>query len=229
MAVLPMALIVVLHLGLVLLWMSNARVPSIALAGQRHFVLTWLPPLKPPAPPPRARAPELPVPVSRPRATAAPRLPPVARTPVAQPPVQTDIPQESSAPPAIAPDAPDARQMIANARRQAGMADRELRGGKAAPLSPDANLPIARFREALEGAYIDRSRVMVTERLTQADGVVVYRYQYAGKVWCRTTGGIGPGLEPTDGAKLAGAGSRGGGGKAGNVSCPGGDAGWSRL
>jgi hypothetical protein len=139
--------------------------------------------------------------------------------------VEADLPQQSGA-----LDAPGVHEMIATAKRQAGLADNALRGGKLAPLTPDPDLPINRFRHALEGAHIDRSRVMVMDAQTQADGVIVYRFRRGGKVWCRQSGGGRPsGIEYSEGAKLAGAGSRGGASSAGTVPCPSGDGGWSPL
>ena len=120
--------------------------------------------------------------------------------------------------------------MIDAAKRQAGAIDRELRDGKAAPLAMKPDHPMARFRVALESAYIDRSRTMLMDVHTQPDGVIVYRFRRGGKVWCRQSGGSGPSmLEHSEGAKLAGAGSAGGAGAAGNVQCPGGNAAWTPL
>ncbi len=167
----------------------------------------------------------------KPRASTQPSETQMTPTSEAEtPPVETEAPQRSTAPVASAPDAIDARQMMDMAKRQAGSIDRELRKGKSAPLTPDADLPIARFRAQLESAFIDRSRTMVTESQTQPDGVIVYRFRRGGKVWCRQSGGGGPSMiEYSDGAKMAGAGSRGGSGTAGTIACPSGEDGWSRL
>lgn len=135
-----------------------------------------------------------------------------------------------SPPAAGAPDAPSLASMIDAAKRQVGAIDRELRDGKPAPMSSKPDHPMARFQAAVESAYVDRSRTMVTEVHTQADGVIVYRFHFRGKVWCRQSGGSGPSmLERTDGAKMAGAGSAGGAGAAGTIQCPGGNAGWKRI
>ena len=230
-ALLPLAFILVLHLVLLMLWSSGARMHAGQQAGQRRVLLAWLPPLTPQAKPAPAPAPPqkvAPRPVMT-RATAASKPP--RPVPVHVPEAisaEADTPQQSSAPPVEHREPTDVRHMIDNAKRQAGMIDRELRAGKPSPLAPDPNLPIARFQSALENAYIDRSRTTVTDSYTQADGVIVYRFRQGGKVWCRQSGGAGPSLlERSEGAKLAGAGSRGGAGAAGNVTCPSG-ASWSR-
>lgn len=236
-AILPLALIVVLHLILVLLWATNGRTRTDQAAEQRHFTVTWLPA---PRPTPRALPPAVPTAAltATPRAVRAPAAPsadasrgaPQAAPPsTVEPSVQEELPPRSSAPTAVAPDALDVKQMIDMAKRQAGSIDRELRGGKPAPLRPDSELPIARLRSALESAYNERSRSVVMDTLTQADGVTVYRFRQGAKVWCRQSGGGGSSMiELSEGAKLAGAGSRGGAGVAGHVACPAGETGWSR-
>lgn len=226
-AILPLVLILLLHLTLALLWLNHARVHLDQGAGQRHALLTWLPPLKPqarplPAPP---RVPKAPFRVARPLAApGASARPPAAETF----PGPAETPQSGSAPPASAPDAIDVRQMVDTAKRQAGAIDRELRGGKLVPLTPDPDLPIHRFRRALESAYIDRSHTTVMDSYSQPDGVIVYRFRQGGKVWCRQSGGAAGMIERSEGAKLAGAGSAGGAGAAGTVKCPADAAGWSR-
>lgn len=219
MAMLPLTVILVLHLMLVLLWVSHPRIPVDLGAAQRQFTLTWLPALKP-------RAPQSAVRVVRPQAapaSSARRLaPPIATEAISD---QPEMPQ-----PVSAPDAIGVSQMIASAKLQAGAIDRELRDGKAAPLTGAPDLPFNRFRSALEGAYIDRSKATVTDSYTQPDGVIVYRFRRGGKVWCRQSGGGGPSMiERSDGAKLGGAGSAGGAGTAGSIACPSGADGWSRL
>ncbi|MEJ7808165.1 MAG: hypothetical protein WKG03_19860 [Telluria sp.] len=230
-ASLPLALVLVLHLILVLLWASNGRKQIDQGAEQRHFAVTWIHALRPqkaPLPPPRA--PEVAAPVVKRLPATAPSLPQAAPTTDPETfPGQADIAQPGTAT-ATATSAPGATEMIDAAKRQAGLIDNQLRGGKPAPLMPDADLPIARLRSALESAFIDGSRTMVTDSQTQPDGVIVYRFRRGGKVWCRQSGGGGPSMiEHSDGAKLAGAGSRGGAGMAGNVQCPSGESGWSRL
>jgi hypothetical protein len=224
-AILPLALILALHLVLVLLWAASTRKPVDQGAEPRHFTLTWLPALRPRAPPPPAPA------RVRPPAARAPSAPPVAPSSSAQAvSVRPEMPQPSAAPAAGAPDAFEVNQLIDSARRQAGMIDRELRDGKPAQLTPAPDLPFNRFRSALEGAYNDRSRVMMTDSLTQPDGVIVYRFRRGGKVWCRQSGGGGPGtIERSEGARLGGAGSAGGGSAAGTISCPSGASGWAPL
>lgn len=224
-AILPLALILVLHLMLVLLWVTRARMPIDQGAEQRHFTLAWLPALTPRAAPPPApaRALEAPARVARARAVSASSAPQLVPSTAAEP------TQPSTVPPASAPEAPDVKQIIETAKRQAGLIDRELRAGKPAPLKPDPDLPINRFRSALESAYIDRSSTTLMDSYTQPDGVIVYRFRHGGKVWCRQSGGGAPGMmERSEGAKLAGAGSAGGGSAAGTVQCPSGEIAWSR-
>ena len=228
-----LALVLALHLLLVLLWPSNGRRQIDQGAEQRHFNLSWVPALRPQKPAQQApsRAPEAPVSVLRAHTARVPKAVQVAPTIDAETiPGQAEMPQRSTATAPSAPDAVDVNQMIDTAKRQVGLIDRELRGGKLAPLTPDPDLPIVRFRRALESAFIDRSRTMVMDVQTQPDGVIVYRFRRGGKVWCRQSGDGGPSMiEHSDGAKLAGAGSRGGAGKAGTVPCPSGESGWSPL
>lgn len=228
-AVLPLALVLLLHLMLVLLWHANARVHAAPGAEQRHFTLIQLPPLRPQARPlpasARASAPA--VRVARPLGAPAPRPSGLAPTSVAEPWFDAEPMAQPST--AAVPDAPDVGHMIDMAKRQAGAIDRALRGGKLAPLTPDPELPFTRFRHALEGAHIDRSRTLVTDSYTQSDGVIVYRFRRGGKVWCRQSGGGAPGMiERSEGARLAGAGSAGAASAAGSVQCPQDETGWSR-
>ncbi len=233
MANLPLALVVVLHLILVLLWTSGGRGQTDQGAQQRYFSAAWIPTPQPKKAPPSASLPAPSVAVSARKGRVAndptgSQAAPTADTETVIVPV--DILQPGTVPATSAPDAPDLRQMIDAARRQAGLVDRELRGGKPALLKPDPDLPIVRFQTALESAYIDRSTSMLMDAQTQPDGVIVYRFRRGGKVWCRQSGGGGPSMiERTEGAKLAGAGSGGGGGTAGTVPCPSGGGGWSPL
>ena len=228
-ASLRFTLVLALHLILVLLWVGNGRKQIDQGAEQRHFILTWVPAQKSqkPQPPAPSRAPQ-----ASPRALPA-RVPNAMRVVPTIDAKTVPIPAETPQPIVTAPGAPDAvdvNQIMDTAKRQAGLIDRDLRGGKPAPLAPDPELPIVRFRSALESAYIDRSRTMVMDVQTQPDGVVVYRFRRGGKVWCRQSGDGGPSMiEHSDAAKLAGAGSGGGGSKAGTVACPSGESGWSRL
>jgi hypothetical protein len=222
-AMLPLAIILALHVLLVLLWPITVPVHSDRGAEQRFLPLAWFPALKRPVPPP-ARAVRAAARVGSVHAALAPSAPQPAPSTAAEPVPSQEMPQQSSK-----PAAPEANRLTDIAKRQAGAVDRELRGGKLAPLTPDPDLPIHRFRRALESAYIDQSRTLVTDSYTQPDGVIVYRFRLGSKVWCRQSGGGTPGmLERSEGAKLAGAGSAGGAGAAGTVQCPGGDSGWSR-
>lgn len=231
-AILPLVLVVAFHLILLLLWLTDAHTPVESNLGQRSMNVTFVPALRPrveplPAPVRTVKAPTrvarpVSAPVPRPLELALPGSPPSIPEEALQ--------QRTTAPSAGPPDAIEVNQVLDAARRLAGSVDRELRNGKPAPVTPDRHLPIARLRSALESAYIDGSRTMVTESTVQSDGVVVYRFRQAGKVWCRQSGGGRPSaLEYSEGAKLAGAGSAGGGRVAGTVSCPSGDAVWSRL
>ena len=219
-----MALVVALHLALILMWISAAHESVDRDDPQRYFTLTWLRPVPPPAPPPAP-------PPSPPRQKSVTTVtqPVAAPATFAPQPAAAEAFALEQAPPDDPPPALDVHQLKEAAKRQAGEIDHALRGGKLDALAPDRDLPIVRLRGALESAYVDRSRTMVTESMTQADGVVVYRFRRGEKVWCRQSGGIGVGIERSDGAKLAGAGSGGGAGTAGIISCPSGETGWSRL
>ena len=226
-AIMPLALVLALHLALALLWANTANRSTEQGASQRYFTLMWLrapAPRDPPPAPPARRTPATRVAAPVP----APAAPQTAPSPVAQP-FDNDLAQDSALP---VPDAAETRgvtRLMDMAKRQAGAIDHALRDGELAPLAPDRDLPITRLRGALESAYIDRSRTTVSESMTQADGVVVYRFRRGNKVWCRQSGGVGSSIERSDGAKLAGAGSAGGAGTAGTVTCPSGEAGWARL
>lgn len=233
MAILPLALVLTLHLILVLLWVSSERRPNDQGAEQRYFSPAWIPapklkkaPLREPLPTSEVAAPV----VRPPAATAASvfqAAPAADQEPLTGP---AQISQPDTASVSTTPAAVNVGQMIETAKRAAGVVDSELRGGKPAPLKPDPNLPIVRFKTALESAYIDRSTSMTMDAQTQPDGVIVYRFRRGGKVWCRQSGGSGPSmLERSEGAKLAGAGSAGGAGTAGTVTCPSGEGGWSPL
>jgi hypothetical protein len=89
---------------------------------------------------------------------------------------------------------------------------------------------MSRLREAVAGAHIDRSRTLVEESYTGADGETVYRFRRGDKVYCRTSGGVAaPMPGRTEGAVLAGAGrfdTLGLSGNAGAIECPGGQHDW---
>lgn len=221
-ALLPMTIVLALHLALVLLWASNANLPVSQGSGQRYLTLTWLRAPQPREPPPPLPPPRKPPGRSARAVTASPSTP----VPAAEPADQLALPRPDSA---ATPAAPNVYQLMETARRQAGAIDRDLHGGKLAPLAPNRELPVVRLRDALESAYVDRSRTTVTESMRQADGVIVYRFRRGEKVWCRQSGSVGAGIERSDGARLAGAGSAGGAGGTGTITCPSGEAGWSRL
>lgn len=227
-SILPMALVLALHLGLVLLWATHANVPTSRDDGQRYLTLTWLF-----APRPRDPAPPVPPPRVAPTRSVRVVAAPTAVVPQAAPSIAAvdleEAPQRETPPQPATSGALDVNQLMETAKRQAGAIDHDLRAGKLAPLAPDRDLPIARLRGALASAYIDRSRNTVTESMRQADGVIIYRFRRGEKIWCRQSGGVGSSIERSEGAKLAGAGSAGGAGTAGTIPCPGDDAGWSRL
>jgi hypothetical protein len=212
----PLAVTLGLHLLLVLAWLARSAPPPHDASVEVMSVLVRVPAPAPalrpkPLPPPKARRLDAPV-----RVPTAPVLPAPA---TAVDPVAPAI--------SVPPAAPTASELLARARQQAGAVDRELRGGKpAAPLS--ASGAQGRLERGIAGAYIDRSRTVVTDSYTSPDGVVTYRIRQGEKVLCRKSGSVAPGLEYSEAARAAGAGSAGSATTAGFVSCPTGDVDWKR-
>jgi hypothetical protein len=206
-----------LHLLLALAWLARPAPPHDA-GVEVMSVLVRVPapvirpkPLLPP-PPPKERRLDAPV-------------------RVAAPPLALPVPPASVAPvtPAVSVpvEAPSASELLARARQQAGAIDRELRDGKpAAPLS--ASGAQDRLARGIAGAYIDRSRTVVSDSYTSEDGVVTYRIRQGDKVLCRKSGSVAPGLEYSDAARAAGAGSAGSATTAGFVPCPTANVDWKR-
>jgi hypothetical protein len=225
-AALPLAVTLALHVVLLLGWLVRPVKLAPDDPAQRRSVLVLLPLAHP-----RARV--EPAPVARaPRRTGAPAH---ARAPAA-PPARPDPPEVPvTTPPQAAPAERPARytleadELLGSAKRQVGKIDRELRGGK--PGVPrEADTPWARFRGALAAAHVDRSRTMVQESYTGADGVTIYRIRRGDKVFCRQGGGTRPDMPGrTEGAVLAGAGrfdTLGMAGTAGAINCPTGEHDW---
>ena len=170
------------------------------------------PPVRSPAPRTREPAHAMPEaePITPPSTTAAPAADPFAIT------------DPAAAPEASQETALDA--MAGRARREAGAVDRELRKGT--PGVPAvADTPWGRFTRALEGAHIDTSRTVVSESYTSPDGEIIYRTRKGGKLICRITGGVKPGVGNAIGASAFDV--QGGNGTAGLISCPS-HAAWKR-
>ena len=227
-------LVATLGLHLLLAWSWRiAHPPAQDALGERVFNLI---PVAPPALElPSARRETAPV---RPKATrtrgpALPALPDAVREteplvpPAAAPAPATD-PFAITAP--AAPAAPAASgeapldAMVGRARRDAGVIDRELRKGKSG-VPAVADTPWGRFTRTLEAAHIDRSRTVVSESYTAPDGEVIYRFRKGGKVLCRITGGVKPGIGNAIGTSAFDV--RGGNGTAGLIDCPS-NATWKR-
>jgi hypothetical protein len=227
-SVLPLAATFALHLLLVLCWLGR---PVPRLPGDvAPAVVSMLIPL--PLPKPVRPVPDSPARPSAP-ARAAPVT--VARpAPASTPPAPAEAPSspEAITPAEPAPPAPHTEageDLLRGARKQAGIIDRELRGGKSG-VPRQADTPWGRFRAGLEAAHIDRSRSTVTESITGPDGVTIYRIRQGDKVFCRATGSVAaPMPGRTEGAVLAGAGrfdNLGKSGTGGSIDCPSGERDW---
>jgi hypothetical protein len=231
-SVLPLAATFGLHLLLVLCWLGRPvpRLPGdVAPAVVSMLIPVPLPKLVRPVP-------DQPV-----RVVAPAKAAPAAQVPDARPAAASTVPAPAEAPPsspaAVAPadPAPPAphteagEDLLRGARKQAGIIDRELRGGKSG-VPRQADTPWGRFRAGLEAAHIDRSRSTVTESITGPDGVTIYRIRQGDKVFCRATGSVAaPMPGRTEGAVLAGAGrfdNLGKSGTGGSVNCPSGERDW---
>jgi hypothetical protein len=201
-------------LALFLFWAQQQRRPPDARTPKVVGVLLQLPA---PAAVPRAPAPSIP-PASAPRRQSAPAARPsaVPAAPAVTPAQPDPAPaEEAPAPVAAAPVPASGGFTMGQARRQAGRADRELRGGKSGvPL--EADTPMARFRNALEAAHNDSSNTLTTDTYTSPDGTIYYRFRQGNQVRCRRTGGVG--VLPQSMAEA---------GSAANVRCPSG-AEWRR-
>lgn len=189
---LPLAITAGAHLLLAGLWMASSTRPPAAGDTQPAMRLLWL---RPSAPPQRAAAPR-----ERKREHVA--------TPAAPAPETAPRP---------APTA-NAAELLAGARLSAGAIDRELRSAKPAPLQ--GNGAWGRFEAKVAEAKVNHARTVSTETYVSPDGTVTYRTRNGGKVYCRRSGAVAPGLEQTQGALLASGGAVGGLSTAGTVRCP---------
>ncbi len=194
--------------------------------GERVFNVI---PVPPPAPePPSLRSEKEPVRTRRPRThkPALPALPAAVREAEPVPPAVTAAPAADpfaiTAPAAPAESPLDA--MVGRARREAGAIDRELRKGKSG-VPAVADTPWGRFTRALEAAHIDTSRTLVSDTYTAPDGAIIYRFRQGGRVLCRISGGVKPGIGNAIGPSAFDV--QGGNGTAGLVSCPS-NATWKR-
>lgn len=218
----PLAATLGAHLLLAWWWFDATSVralPSIVPALREFLVVPVLvPPPAPesssPAPIPRssARSPARP-PVEAQPVTTAPAIAPLAESaaeaypdPLAQPAPQDDAASEEAT-------------LAGRARRAAGGVDRELRNGKPAPLEP-TDTPWKRFASAVEGARKDTSLTLTSETYTSPDGTIVYRFRKNGRYYCRTGGGVRPGMFGAEGGGAVLFDKAGGGGAAGLVPCP---------
>ena len=200
---LPALAMLALHAAFLLVWLAAQR--PAAPAGATAFILaTMVPAPHPPA---------LPKPVLRPRAQqSAQAVAPQSRAPA----VAAVVPDAKPDADAVAEAAPSG--LLEQARRAAGAADLALRDGKPLPPLVRGDTPFARFERALEGAYVGGARTVVMDRYVAADGVAITRVTERGSVRCYMSGTIGARngiLEDTSRPK--------------GVSCPPGNAGWTRL
>ena len=113
---------------------------------------------------------------------------------------------------------------LEKAKRDAVQADRDWRAAQPKPLpvpkkdpSFSGDTPEQRFERAADGAYIDRSNTRIVDQYRSADGVVIERITYGGKVYCVTSSTVNyvPGILHDES-------------KAREVTCPPPNAGWVR-
>jgi hypothetical protein len=209
-----LALIFAMHMLALFGWMRQRPLP---LPDTPHVATILLRPSIPqPRPEPKPAEPPPPA-FPTPHRT----LPPIQDF-FGSPPPRTPAPAsaESAAPAAAstapAPDAPAATPALEDARapgsvqdaireqkaadggfglnlskRQAGRIDRALRKGKSGiPDEPDT--PMGRFRRALEGAHVDRSKAVYEDSYTSPDGTIIYRKRIGKGASCRRSGNINP-------------------------------------
>ena len=199
----------VLHAAFLMIWLAAQR-PAAPPGSSAYIIATMVPAPRPvampkPAAPPR---PQKPLPQAVP-----PRL--------AQAPAAASVPEatpQSDPVAAVAEAAPAATGVLEQARRAAGPADFALRDGKPLPPLVRADTPFARFERAVEGAHVGGARTVIIDRYVAADGVVITRLTIGSGVRCYTSGVVGARngiLEDTSRPK--------------GVSCPPGNAGWTRL
>lgn len=209
---LPLAITAGAHLLLAGLWMASSTRPPAAGDTQPAMRLLWLRPSVPPqrAAAPRERKREHVATPPRPAAVAARAPAPAteAATPAAPAPETAPRPAPTAS----------AAELLAGARLSAGAIDRELRSAKPAPLQ--GNGAWGRFEAKVAEAKVNHARTVSTETYVSPDGTVTYRTRNGGKVYCRRSGAVAPGLEQTQGALLASGGAVGGLSTAGTVRCP---------
>ncbi|NNG23265.1 hypothetical protein [Telluria aromaticivorans] len=213
----PLAATLGLHLLLAWSW-RTAHPPAQDTLEERVFNVI---PVPPPAPElASVRRETEPVRTEAPRTLdpALPALPDAVRaaepiTPSAATPAPAADPLAITAAPAESPlDA-----MVGRARREAGVIDRELRKGKSG-VPAVAGTPWGRFTRALDAAHIDNSRTLVSESYTAPDGAIIYRFRQGGRVLCRISGGVKPGIG--NAIVPSAFDVQGGNGTAGLISCP---------
>ncbi|MBQ5939833.1 MULTISPECIES: hypothetical protein [unclassified Massilia] len=220
----PLAVTLGAHLLLAWLWLTGAK-PRLEADNSFERVLTLVQVLRPPQPatprPVPARAPD--TRAAAPRSAPARDDAPAQSIPIQQPPASS-FPEPYDDPLAERRDAqPPADGAAAQAHRQAGPADHELRGGKPAPLAP-TDSRWQRFAERLESAHKDSSRTLASESYTTPDGVTIYRFRRGSKVYCRTGGSVRPTPSALDYVRDRGGAVQfdtgGGEGSAGLIPCP---------
>lgn len=209
----PLAITAGVHLLLAGLWMAASTRPPKAGDARPALQVLWL---KPPAPQPKPQ-------VERKTRRATPTVGRALPTPPAAPAVA--VPLAATPDPLPEPAArPNAAELLAAARQSAGAIDRDLRASKQAPLQGAGAW--SRFESKVAAAKVNHARGVSTETYVAPDGTVTYRTRNGDRVYCRRSGGVAPGLEPTQGQLLASGGAIGGLSTAGNVRCPSQDPGF---
>lgn len=228
----PLAATLGAHLLLAWWWLDATGVrtlPSIVPALREFLVVPVLvpPPSESPPSPPIPRPPARGPAEAQPIATVPADVPADARAD-ARADVPADAPVADSAAPHPDPLAPPSPQgdaaseeatLAGRARRAAGGVDHALRKGKLAPLEA-TDTPWKRFSSAVEGARKDSALTLTSESYTSPDGTIVYRFRKNGRYYCRTGGGVGPGMFGAEGGGAVLFDKAGGGGLAGLVPCP---------
>ena len=206
-----------LHLLLAWSWRS-ALPPAADLRAERVFDVIPLPPPAPRLPKQRTEPPR--VTPARERAASTPADINQAAEPIT-PPVQAppSVADPFAVPAPVAPAESPLDAVVARARRDTGVIDREQRKGKSGVPSV-ADTPWQRFTDGVGAAYNDRSRTLTSDTYTSPDGEVIYRFRQGGKVWCRISGGVKPGIGGAVGGGATAFDVQGGNGTAGLISCP---------
>ncbi len=105
--------------------------------------------------------------------------------------------------------------IVASSIKIAGKIDLELRNGKPVPLDDKMIPRFSRFAQAVEDAFIDRSRYESRSRMELPNGTVYYRFTQGGKTKCFMTGAVN-----------SPAGTGGGGVK---ITCPSSSQDWGKF